>query len=288
MEAERTARERAERERVERERVERERAEREAAERTRLARLETERLAAQREAAERTRLARLEAERKADEACKRDEERLTGLQLGGSNARDQLVRFERELACDRLRPLVVAAIAGLAVEAPKTRVVPPPALLMDTPQLVSAAQIELRRIGCFDGGDDGKLGDATRSALKRYLTQRGLPSDPIKVSETLVAELKTQDKGVCPLDCKRGQVAENGRCVAAERVAGSRKAKQKVKAAKSERSAEPRRRVAREAAPRQATHNGAPVNNSGPAGPPIAPMIGIGGLVPFGMGIGHH
>ena len=34
----------------------------------------------------------------------------------------------------------------------------------------------------------------------------------------LVAELKTQDKGVCALDCKRGQVEKNGRCVAAEKA----------------------------------------------------------------------
>ena len=278
LEAERTARERAERERVERERVERERAEREAAERTRLARLETERLAAEREAAERTRLARLEAERKAEEACKRDEERLTGLQRGGSLERDQLVRFERDLACDRLRPLVVAAIAGLAVEAPKTRVVPPPALLMDTPQLVNAAQVELRRIGCFAGDNDGKLTEATRNAIKRYLTVRGLPSNDIKVSESLVAELKTQDKGLCPLDCKRGEVAENGRCVAAERVAEPRRSKKTTKQTK----ATPREHTA---APAARTRENAPVNQSPPQGPSVgvAPVIGIGRFGRFGV-----
>jgi Caspase domain len=284
LEAERTARERAERERVERERAdreraERERAEREAAERTRLARLETERLAAEREAAERTRLARLEAERKAEEACKRDEERLAGLQRGGSLERDQLVRFERDLACDRLRPLVVAAIAGLAVEAPKTRVVPPPALLMDTPQLVSAAQVELRRIGCFAGDNDGKLTEATRNAIKRYLTVRGLPSTDIKVSESLVAELKTQDKSLCPLDCKRGEVAENGRCVAAERVAEPRRSKKTTKQTKQ---ATPHERTA---APAARTRENAPINQSPPQGPSVgvAPVIGIGRFGRFGV-----
>ena len=278
LEAERTARERAERERVERERVERERAEREAAERTRLARLETERLAAEHEAAERTRLARLEAERKAEEACKRDEERLTGLQRGGSLERDQLVRFERDLACDRLRPLVVAAIAGLAVDAPRTRVVPPPALLMDTPQLVSAAQVELRRIGCFAGDNDGKLTEATRNAIKRYLTVRGLPSNDIKVSESLIAELKTQDKGLCPLDCKRGEVAENGRCVATERVAEPRRSKKTTKQTK----ATPREHTA---APAARTRENAPVNQSPPQGPSVgvAPVIGIGRFGRFGV-----
>src|SRR5256714_908158 len=225
------------RERADRERTERDQADREAAERARMARLEAERLA------------RVEAERKMDEACKRDEERLAGLQRGGTLGRDELVRFERELGCERLRPLVLAAISAPAVETPKTRLVPAPEL-MDTPQLVRAAQAQLRRIGCFAGDDDGKLNDATRSAVKRYLTQRGLPANEIKISESLVAELKTQDKGVCALDCNRGQVEKNGRCVV-EKVAEPRRTK-KAKP-------EPRQRTAAPA-PRR-TVQGAPIND---------------------------
>jgi len=281
--------ERAARERAERERVERERAEREAAERTRLARVEADRQAAdransarmeaEREAAERARLARLEAERKADEACKRDEERLAGLQRAGSLERDELVRFERDLACDRLRPLVVAAIAGLAVEAPRTRVMPPPALLADTPQLVSAAQIELRRIGCYVPSDDGNLIEATRNAVKRYLTVRGLPSNDIKISETLVAELKMQAKDVCPLECKRGEVAENGRCVASAKVAEPRRTKKTTtKQAKTQQRE-------RTAAPAPRTRENAPINQSPPQGPTGGggPTIGIGRFGRFGV-----
>jgi len=254
------------RERADRERTERDQADREAAERARMARLEAERLA------------RVEAERKMDEACKRDEERLAGLQRGGTLGRDELVRFERELGCERLRPLVLAAISAPAVETPKTRLVPAPEL-MDTPQLVRAAQAQLRRIGCFAGDDDGKLNDATRNAVKRYLTQRGLPSNEIKISESLVAELKTQDKGVCALDCKRGQVEKNGRCVAAEKVAEPRRSK-KAKPAAHERTAAP-------AAPRRGPQ-GAPINNSSPQGPTVTPSIGFGGFGSrFGIRIGH-
>src|SRR5436190_1827307 len=254
------------RERADRERTEREQADREAAERARLARLEAERLA------------RIETERKMDEACKRDEERLAGLQRGGTLGRDELVRFERELGCERLRPLVLAAISAPALETPKTRLVPAPEL-MDTPQLVRAAQAQLRRIGCFAGDDDGKLNDATRSAVKRYLAQRGLPSNEIKISESLVAEFKTQDKGVCALDCKRGQIEKNGRCVAAEKVAEPRRSK-KAKPAAHERTAAP-------AVPRRGPQ-GAPINNSSPQGPAVTPSIGLGGFGGrFGIRIGH-
>src|SRR5215470_9968268 len=37
-----------------------------------------------------------------EEACKRDEDRL--VQLRATQARDELIRFERELGCERLRP----------------------------------------------------------------------------------------------------------------------------------------------------------------------------------------
>jgi len=253
------------RERADRERTEREQADREAAERARMARLEAERLA------------RVEAERKMDEACKRDEERLASLQRGGTLGREELVRFERELGCERLRPLVLAAISAPAVETPKTRLVPAPEL-MDTPQLVRAAQAQLRRIGCFAGDDDGKLNDATRNAVKRYLIQRGIPANEIKISESLVAELKTQDKGVCALDCKRGQVEKNGRCVV-EKVAEPRRSKK----AKSE----PRQRTAAPAQRR--TFQGAPINDSSPAAAPtVTPSIGLGGFGGrFGIRIGR-
>jgi uncharacterized caspase-like protein len=269
---ERTDRERTDRERADRERADRERADRDQAERARLARVEADRQAAEQ-------LARVEAQRRADEACKRDEARLTSLQLTGANAREELVRFERDLGCERLRPLVLAAIAGQAQES-KPRTLPMLAALppTDTPALVRAAQNELRRIGCFAGENDGKFTDKTRDAVRRYLTQRGQSLDDIKISEALVADLKTQDKGVCPLDCRRGQVEKSGRCVAEEAPP------RRVKQAKPERR---ERAVAR--APRQPTINGAPINQSEPNRPVVVqPTIGIGGFGPrFGIRLGH-
>jgi hypothetical protein len=264
---ERTDRERTDRERADRERADRERADRDQAERARLARVEADRQAAEQ-------LARVEAQRRADEACKRDEARLTSLQLTGANAREELVRFERDLGCERLRPLVLAAIAGQAQES-----MPP----TDTPALVRAAQNELRRIGCFAGENDGKFTDKTRDAVRRYLTQRGQSLDDIKISEALVADLKTQDKGVCPLDCRRGQVEKSGRCVAEEAPP------RRVKQAKPERRERSERSVAHVPATRQPTHNGAPIYQSEPTRPVVVqPAIGIGGFGGrFGIRLGH-
>jgi hypothetical protein len=74
--------------------------------------------------------------------------------------------------------------------------------------------------------------------------------DDIKISEVLVADLKTQDKGVCPLDRRRGQVEKSGRCVAEE--APPRRVKQ----------AKPERRERQVARAPQPTINGAPINQS--------------------------
>jgi uncharacterized caspase-like protein/peptidoglycan hydrolase-like protein with peptidoglycan-binding domain len=278
-ERERVERERAERERADRERADLQRTERETAERTRLARLEADRQAADRQAADRQaaeRLARIETERKAGEVCTREEE--------------QLARFERALACERLRPLVLAAIAAQAQE-PRSRVVPRPGEpLAESPQLIRAAQIELRRIGCFAGNDDGQFSEPTRDAVRRYLTQRGLPSSDLKISEAFLAELRAQDKGVCPLECKRGQVEDNGRCVA-EPAAEPRRAKHSSPS-KSERAATPRRerertvkREREEAPPRRAARAKPSVNDSysnspkaAAQTPSVQPSIGVGGF----------
>jgi uncharacterized caspase-like protein len=72
-----------------------------AAERDKAVRAHTERLRLEQEAAAKAQSAPLSPE----QACRRDEERLA--RLRASRDRDEVVRFERELACERLRPQVV-------------------------------------------------------------------------------------------------------------------------------------------------------------------------------------
>ena len=60
--------------------------------------------------------------------------------------------------------------------------------LANTPELISSAQNELRRLGCFTGRDDGNLSSATREAIGRYLSQKGRPSRDVKVTDEMVEE----------------------------------------------------------------------------------------------------
>src|SRR5216684_3480917 len=54
-----------------------------------------------------------------EQACRRDEERLAGLRA--SPARDEVVRFERELGCERLRTQVVRLRESISAEGERSR-----------------------------------------------------------------------------------------------------------------------------------------------------------------------
>ena len=151
-----------------------------------------------------------------DDACSRDDEKLARLRgsLPQGWAREDLKRLQRDTPCDDVRSDVVALLGQLAApEAgqPRYATEPPPA---NSPELILSAQRELQRLGCFDGEEDGRPGSATTAAIRRYLLEKGRPSRDIKVTDTLIAELKDQSNRVCPLTCSRGEHAEGDRCVA--------------------------------------------------------------------------
>ncbi|MFL6972928.1 MAG: caspase family protein [Xanthobacteraceae bacterium] len=150
-----------------------------------------------------------------DDACSRDDEKLARLRgsLPQGWAREDLKRLQRDTPCDDVRSDVVALLGQLAApEAgqPRYATEPPPA---NSPELILSAQRELQRLGCFDGEEDGRPGWATTAAIRRYLLEKGRASRDIKVTDTLIAELKDQSTRVCPLTCSRGEHAEGDRCV---------------------------------------------------------------------------
>jgi caspase domain-containing protein len=180
---------------------------------------EAERLKAEREL-EQKRLAVLEGERKRqDSSCARDEERMARLQGSISQgwARADLQRLEENTPCERVRSAITALLSQPVDEqrslTPAPAPTPQPAAA-DTPELVRSAQIELRRLGCFSGREDGALNGSTREAIERFLALRGQSSRDVRVTASFVADLRDLDSRVCPLTCARGQHAEGDRCVA--------------------------------------------------------------------------
>jgi hypothetical protein len=196
-------------------------------------------LAAEREAARQR-----EAAEQVEQTCKREQEKLALLQSAG--AKDQLRVFVKELTCERLRPIAQASLSP-----PAARVDDVPG---DTREFIRSAQTQLRRIGCFDGDDDGVLNGATVRALKAYLARRGQPMDEPQITPTMLSKIKAETNRVCPLVCPPGKYVDGERCIAERHHEGfperarachekrqdEREAKRHMQVPRSEQAAAPR------------------------------------------------
>src|SRR6516164_1725092 len=167
-------------------------------------------LAAAHQAAQAAEQARLDAEREAqarqEVARKNEQDRIDFLRTQGSKARDDLRQLQQSLTCERLRPLVTAALD-------QANALPD----VNTPTQIRLAQQELARLGCFSGNVDGALGPATTSAVQHYESKRGQPAESVDISDAFISELKAQSTRVCPLVCPKGKVADGEQCIAAEK-----------------------------------------------------------------------
>jgi hypothetical protein len=150
-----------------------------------------------------------------DFACIRDRETLARLRgsLAQGWAREDLKRLQQRTPCDWVRSEAVALMNELA--APERRHEPVGTESgAGNQELMLSVRRELQRLGCFDGEEDGRPGDATMAAIKRYLLARGRSNDETTVTERLVADLRTQSTRVCLPTCKSGEHVEGDRCVA--------------------------------------------------------------------------
>jgi len=171
-----------------------------------------------------------EAERKKAElasaqeaACKQEQGKLDELTAKGGDGSgvDNLRSFAATVTCTRLGPLVVAALDKFTAEARKKAAARP-----NSPELIRSAQTQLARLGCLAGKADDTL-NTTKSALGRYMSVKGQPSDHTDVTEGLVADLTKQTARVCPLECKTGETAKGETCVATEKPAAPTTASRK-------------------------------------------------------------
>ncbi len=143
--------------------------------------------------------------------CKGEQGKLEAILTKGSDGTgvDDLKNFSKTVTCDRLGPVVVAAIDRFSAEAAKRAAVAP-----NSPQLVTSAQNELVRLGCMTGKADGALNPVTTAALTKYLGIEGQPTDKPTVTQDLVTELSKHTTRVCPLECKTGETLKGEICVA--------------------------------------------------------------------------
>jgi uncharacterized caspase-like protein len=141
-----------------------------------------------------------------EDNCRREEAKLAELQTAGAAAREQLVKFEIEAGCKALHPMITAAIAALPLDAPVPHVPPPVATPPAYPQVEKAnlpeqirqAQIELRRLGCFEGKLDSKMNGATEKAVKAFWKHTHKSIVEINITDDFIANLQRLPNEICP------------------------------------------------------------------------------------------
>jgi len=142
-----------------------------------------------------------------EDNCRREDAKLTELQAAGAAAREQLVKFEIEAGCKAMHPMITAAIAALPLDAPVPHVPPPvatppaypPVEKANLPEQIRQAQIELRRLGCFEGKLDSKMNGATEKAVKAFLKHTHKPPIvEISITDDFIANLQRLPNEICP------------------------------------------------------------------------------------------
>jgi peptidoglycan hydrolase-like protein with peptidoglycan-binding domain len=67
----------------------------------------------------------------------------------------------------------------------------------NSPEQIRKAQIELQRLDCLRGPVDGKLGNQTRQAVKKFWKSAGQPEVEVSITDELIADLAERGAGFC-------------------------------------------------------------------------------------------
>jgi peptidoglycan hydrolase-like protein with peptidoglycan-binding domain len=67
----------------------------------------------------------------------------------------------------------------------------------NSPALIRKAQIELKRLDCLAGRVDGKLGNATRQAIRKFWASAKQPDADLNVTDELIAALAERGDNFC-------------------------------------------------------------------------------------------
>jgi uncharacterized caspase-like protein len=175
------------------------------------------------------------------ETCKQDEARLSRLRATQSLV--DVIVFERELGCEKLRPQIVRLRESLTpatsaenqplVEArrssrrieiaspsdnePAQQVAALPPAATEKPALSDAdiaksVKSELARVGCFNGSLDGQWNAASRRSLELFNKNAGTKIEAKFATLGALDAVKLKSSRVCPLVCEHGFKAVGERC----------------------------------------------------------------------------
>ncbi len=72
-----------------------------------------------------------------------------------------------------------------------------PVLPANSRDQIRKAQVELRRLDCFQGKTDGKLGDQTRQAVQKFWASAKQPVVEVNITDQLIADLSERGDNFC-------------------------------------------------------------------------------------------
>ncbi|MCV9937212.1 caspase family protein [Boseaceae bacterium BT-24-1] len=180
----------------------------------RLAKLEDENRRAAAELA-----ARHKAEDALRETAEREKAKLIGeLEAERRRATEELQRIQRDGANDAKatasqQGIRIANAAADTLTAPASQAV----LVPDIASLTRSVNIELTRIGCYQGKLDAAWTSKPTSRAAREFARLANISPPAAPSVEFLEALKRQAGRVCPLVCASNQIERNGTCAAKPR-----------------------------------------------------------------------
>jgi peptidoglycan hydrolase-like protein with peptidoglycan-binding domain len=73
----------------------------------------------------------------------------------------------------------------------------PATLRANSREQIKKAQTELRRLDCFNGRIDGKLGDQTRQAVKKFWASAKQPVVEVNITDELISNLTERGDNFC-------------------------------------------------------------------------------------------
>jgi hypothetical protein len=135
--------------------------------------------------------------------------------LRDTNDVNALKRFIEQFPASTRRPEAVQRLSVLTAEAARAaaEAAKVTASVPDRTELARSLQLELKRIGCFEGAIDGEFSDATRTAFRNFVRLAALSLPTEDVTPDAVRAVRAFNKRVCPLSCPTGERADGDRCV---------------------------------------------------------------------------
>jgi hypothetical protein len=119
-----------------------------------------------------------------------------------------LKRFVTQYPNSTLRKDAEARVSALEANSATTG----PVTQIDHHELVRSLQIELKRVGCFDGLVNGEFNDATRAASQTF-AKLSLTKIPDDLTPDAIRALRGIDRRVCPLVCRDGERPAGDHCI---------------------------------------------------------------------------